>query len=186
MFGRRVLKGRKAAIAMATTAALGAGATAYASIPDSQGVISSCYDSQGYVRAVDAATTSGCPSGTTKLQWNQQGRTGPTGMRGPQGQPGPNNLHWVKVNASGVMTGASDTGVSMYTGVGYAYFSIPNIDPSKCAITVQAANVMFSDGPITTSYQLYSNYIYARAQQLHPNGTVDWYPKTGLDVMVAC
>ncbi|MEA2126991.1 MAG: hypothetical protein QOI80_3773 [Solirubrobacteraceae bacterium] len=180
------LKQRKTAIATATVAAALASGVAYAAIPDQQGVISSCYDSQGYVRVIDAATTSACPTGTSKLQWGQQGRTGPTGMRGPQGQPGPNNLHWVKVNAAGTTTGVSDSATSTYNGPGYTYFSIPNVDPSKCAITVQAANALFSDGPITTSYQLYSSYVYARAQQLHPNGTVDYYPKTGLDVMVAC
>jgi len=180
-------KPRRSAIATAAAAALAAGGVAYAAIPDSTtGVITSCRDASGGLRVIDKQSGATCPAGTTQLEWNQRGLQGPTGMRGPQGPAGPSNLHWVKVNASGSMTGASDTGVAMYTGAAYAYFAIPNVDPAKCAIMVQPANAMFSDGPITTSYQIYGAYVYARAQQLHPNGSVDWYPKTGMDVVLSC
>jgi hypothetical protein len=174
-------------IGAALAGALATTGGAFAAIPDStSGTITSCYDSQGYVRVVDAATTSTCPTGTSKLQWNQQGRTGPTGPRGPQGQPGPGDMHWVKTDASGNVLGKSDSGMTVYTGAGYVYFSVPNVDPSKCAITAQAT-AMFTDGPITTGYQLYSGYVYVRAQQQHPNvSTPDWYPKTGFDVVLDC
>jgi hypothetical protein len=183
-----VMKGRKRSIAIATAAALAAGGVAaYASIPDGNGVITSCYDSAGTVRVIDTATNTACPTNTTKLAWNMQGRQGPTGMRGPQGVPGPNNLHWIKVDKAGAVTAKSDAGASIYTGAAYVYFSITGIDPTKCAISAQPADAMFSDGPITTSYQIYSGgWVYVRAQQLHPNGSVDWYPKTGFDVQIAC
>src|SRR4051794_5028690 len=189
MFGKRVLKGRKTAIAIATTAAVGAAGTAYASIPDNYtGIISSCYNTtSGAMRVIDDPShgyTPSCPSSEKPLVWNQIGRTGPTGMRGPQGPAGPNNMHWVKSDAAGNTIGKSDSGATVYNGAAYTYFTIPNVDPSKCAITVQATNVLFSDGPITTSYQLYGAWVYARAQQMHPNGSVDFYPKAGLDVIL--
>jgi hypothetical protein len=189
---KRLVKGRRSVVALATAAAaVTAAGAAYASIPDSTtGIISSCYNAtSGAVRVIDDpshGSTPTCPSTEKPLVWNQIGRTGPTGMRGPQGPPGPNNMHWIKTDAAGNTTGKSDSGATVYNGTAYTYFTIPNVDPSKCAITVQATNVMFSDGPITTSYQLYGAYVYARAQQMHPNGTLDWYPKTGLDVILGC
>jgi hypothetical protein len=189
---KRLVKGRRSVVVLATAvAAVTAAGAAYASIPDtSTRMISSCYNTtSGAVRVIDDPSggyTPTCPSTEKPLVWNQIGRTGPTGMRGPQGPAGPSNLHWVKVNSSGIMTGASDTGVAMYTGPAYAYFSIPNVDASKCAINVQTAGVLFTDGPIATSYQMYGSYVYARAQQLHPNGTVDYNPRVGLDITLAC
>jgi hypothetical protein len=96
------------------------------------------------------------------------------------------NTHYVRTDSSGNTIGKSDPDAVLYNGAAYTYFTIPGVDPSKCSITVEATNVLFSDGPITTSYQLYGSYVYARAQQLHPNGSVDWYPKTGLDVTMEC
>jgi hypothetical protein len=188
---KRLVKGRKSAVAMATVAAMTAAGAAYASIPDSTtGKISSCYNAtSGAVQVIDDpshGSTPTCPSTEKPLVWNQTGPAGPTGPRGPQGVPGPNNMHWIKTDAAGNTTGKSDSGATVYNGAAYTYFTIPNVDPSKCAITIQATNVMFSDGPITTSYQLYGAWVYARAQQMHPNGTIDWYPKTGLDVILGC
>src|SRR5215469_13010899 len=75
--------------------------TAYASIPDSGGVIHGCYKPQGNgsnapLGVIDTALSNGhCPSGDTELTWNQtgpqgpQGVTGATGATGPQGPAGP-------------------------------------------------------------------------------------------------
>ena len=58
---------------------IGVGAFAYASIPDSGGVIHGCYKtSDGKLRVVDST----CASGETSLNWNQ---TGPVGPQGPVG-----------------------------------------------------------------------------------------------------
>jgi hypothetical protein len=184
---RRITRGRTVTIVLATAAALTAGSVAYASIPDGTGVITSCYDSAGTVRVIDTATNTACPTNSKKLVWNVQGPQGPTGLRGPQGPAGPNNLHWIKVDKAGSVTGKSDAGATVYTGAAYVYFTISGLDVTKCAISAQPADAMFSDGPITTSYQTYSGgWVYVRAQQLHPSGSVDWYPKTGFDVQIAC
>lgn len=59
----------------------------WAQIPDSAGVIWSCYDGKtGALRVVDEGTV--CPRGQILLKWNQQGPAGPAGPVGPQGATG--------------------------------------------------------------------------------------------------
>lgn len=65
----------------AVTAAVLAGGAAYASIPDSGGVIHGCYDGGGNLKVVDAT----CPRGYTALNWNQQGPRGQAGSNGVSG-----------------------------------------------------------------------------------------------------
>src|SRR5262249_37838350 len=68
-----------------------AGGVAYASIPDSHGVVHGCYDKKGNLRVSDT----GCAGNETPLNWNQsgpsgaQGVTGATGPSGPKGDSGP-------------------------------------------------------------------------------------------------
>jgi hypothetical protein len=72
---------------------LSLGAAAYATIPDSGGVIHGCYQTnggllappQGTVRVVDGAQGQGCRAGETALDWNQTGPQGPAGPAGPTG-----------------------------------------------------------------------------------------------------
>lgn len=67
---------------------LAAGA-AYATIPDSNGVIHGCYaKSGGTLRVIDAGVTS-CKTGETSLDWNRTGPPGAAGPAGPQGAAGP-------------------------------------------------------------------------------------------------
>lgn len=59
---------------------------AFATIPDSGGVIHACYsDSNGSLRVVDGTD---CKSHETALSWNTQGTPGPTGPQGPAGPAG--------------------------------------------------------------------------------------------------
>jgi hypothetical protein len=68
--------------------ALVGGSVAYASIPDSSGVIHGCYQKiSGNLRVVDPATDS-CRSSEVGLDWNQAGPTGATGPAGPKGATG--------------------------------------------------------------------------------------------------
>ena len=76
---------RRLAIAVATgvVAVGGFTAVAYAAIPDTQGVIHGCYNTNnGDLRVVN--DPSSCRNGETSLTWNQ---TGPQGAAGPQGAP---------------------------------------------------------------------------------------------------
>src|SRR5947208_938170 len=62
---------------------------AYATIPDSGGVIHACYlKSGGSRRVIDAGVTN-CKSNETGISWNQTGPQGPAGPAGPAGPQGP-------------------------------------------------------------------------------------------------
>jgi hypothetical protein len=62
---------------------------AYASIPDSGGVIRACRDTRyGYVRIIDTAVTPNCASGEAAVSWSQTGPPGPQGTPGTPGTPG--------------------------------------------------------------------------------------------------
>jgi hypothetical protein len=81
-----------ATVAVAAAALLGVAGVAYATIPDSGGVIHGCYSkSGGSLRVIDASVTN-CTKSETALDWNvqgQQGPQGPQGAAGPQGPAGP-------------------------------------------------------------------------------------------------
>ena len=65
---------------------LAGGGIAYASIPDSSGVIHGCYKTEnGQLRVINVPGKT-CTPGETPLNWNQ---TGPNGARGPTGALGP-------------------------------------------------------------------------------------------------
>jgi hypothetical protein len=82
---------RRAWIAITTGALLAAVAvSAYASIPDAQGVIHGCYATTGgALKVIDTAKTTKCPTGYRALSWNQKGPAGPAGPTGPTGATGP-------------------------------------------------------------------------------------------------
>jgi hypothetical protein len=79
-------------IAIAIAAALGTallGGVAWATIPDSGGVIHACFDSKsGNLRVLDAPSHT-CGKFETSLDWNQQGSPGPAGPAGAAGAAGP-------------------------------------------------------------------------------------------------
>jgi hypothetical protein len=79
---------RPAVVALVVVGALlVAGGIAYATIPDSSGVIHGCYQkNQGGLRIIDTDKAQTCSSSETPLNWSQ---TGPQGQQGQQGPPGP-------------------------------------------------------------------------------------------------
>ncbi|HEX3456138.1 MAG TPA: hypothetical protein VHS03_16065 [Gaiellaceae bacterium] len=85
--------------AAAVVAALAATGIAYATIPDSSGVIHGCYSKTsstslppGSLRVVDTGLGQTCGQNEVTLNWNQQGVKGATGAQGPQGPAGPQGL----------------------------------------------------------------------------------------------
>lgn len=62
---------------------------AYATIPDSSGVIHGCYTKSGGNLSVIDASVKTCPSNATELDWSVQGPEGPMGPAGAQGAQGP-------------------------------------------------------------------------------------------------
>jgi hypothetical protein len=76
-------------VASAVAVAIGGGAIAYASIPDSKGVIHGCYTVKGgALRVIDTAKGQTCATGQHALNWNQKGPQGPPGPPGPAGVSG--------------------------------------------------------------------------------------------------
>src|SRR5262245_25405001 len=69
-----------AGIVIATTA------VAYASIPDSSGVIHACYGNSGALKVIDPSAGGACGHSETAISWSQ---TAPAGPQGPAGDPGP-------------------------------------------------------------------------------------------------
>jgi hypothetical protein len=65
---------------------------AYATIPDSNGVIHACYQTlKGSLRVVDS--TASCSNGEAPLSWNQTGPPGPPGVQGPPGPSGSSHAY---------------------------------------------------------------------------------------------
>ena len=60
--------------------ALAAG-IAYATIPDSAGVIHGCYRNNGQLRVIDPSNGGACKNNETGLDWSQTGPQGPPGPR---------------------------------------------------------------------------------------------------------
>lgn len=82
MFG---MSGRSVLICSVVVGVVVAG-TAYATIPDANGVIHGCFSSKdGTLRVIDSGNQA-CTSKETALSWSQQGPAGPPG---PSGSPGP-------------------------------------------------------------------------------------------------
>jgi hypothetical protein len=96
------LKLRVIAIGAAAGCVLTAGGwfTAYASIPDSSGVIHGCYTkASGSLRVIDTGAAATCRVGETPLDWSQTGPQGSQGTQGPQGPAGATHA-WAATSAS--------------------------------------------------------------------------------------
>ncbi|MGH2398174.1 MAG: hypothetical protein ACRDFW_14620 [bacterium] len=102
---------------------------AWATIPDSGGVIHGCYaDQRGNLRVIDTEVGQTCGYNETGLVWNQ---TGPQGTTGPQGPPGPAAPEWPRwytttILVDGAAFRSSVDGVTgRKTGVGFYFVTFP-------------------------------------------------------------
>lgn len=98
---------RPAFVALAIAAGLlVAGGIAYATIPDSNGVIHACYkvdpkgnlDANATLRLIDPSSTkspdsAACKNNEQALNWSQTGPQGPQGIQGPQGPSGSSHAY---------------------------------------------------------------------------------------------
>jgi len=71
-------------IAVLLVLAIVFGGVAYATIPDSGGVIHGCYKANGDLRVIDSPSQS-CAMNETALAWSQEGPQGATGAQGLAG-----------------------------------------------------------------------------------------------------
>jgi hypothetical protein len=170
---------------VATAAALVVAGGAYAAIPASDGVITSCRDSSGVLRVIDTAVTTTCPAGTEKLAWNAQGRTGPTGPRGPQGERGPGDLHWVHLNATGGLIAKSDSDAYYGNwGTGRYYAGFPKADFSKCALSVEPV-LPYGATPVMSSIYMPSyGYALVELKSIRPSSWPIVYDPTDAEVYI--
>src|SRR5580765_8708710 len=76
--------GRRVAVAFVVVVAIAAGGIAYASIPDANGVVHGCYNSDnGALRVFGKSKDyQQCSAGEKALDWSQTGPTGATGLSG--------------------------------------------------------------------------------------------------------
>lgn len=73
-------------LTIATVAISGFAVATVLDIPNSNGVIHSCYKSNGDLKVVESAAA--CKNNETHLTWNQTGVAGPVGPQGPTGPQG--------------------------------------------------------------------------------------------------
>jgi Collagen triple helix repeat (20 copies) len=87
-------RSRRPVIVGTVVIGLGAASTAWAMIPDQNGVIQGCYSKVGgIVRVIDADKGAKCSRKLEKpIAWNQKGPAGPAGPKGDTGPEGPQGL----------------------------------------------------------------------------------------------
>lgn len=150
---RRLLGRRGVAAAFVALAAIAVGGIAYASIPDSKGVIHGCYrKTTGRLIVIDSGK--GCEEGWTPLNWSQTGPAGPPGALSsayldayssalqvvPLGHPISFNT---VVIGSGIVAGAT-----FFTAVkGGVYEVTVDLQGVQSALTVQLNVNGFGVGP---------------------------------------
>jgi hypothetical protein len=109
-------RNRRRITGIAVLALLAGGGIAYATVPDSKGVIHGCYSAKSGALRISGR----CNSDEVALQWNQ---TGPTGARGPTGPIG-------ATGATGPMGEKGDQGPTGHegpAGAAAAYLDAPHV-----------------------------------------------------------
>ena len=101
----------------------------------------------------------------------------PLALDGPAGKNA--DVHWVRLNSAGAVTAASDAGVVTYPGTGYAYVTIPGVDPAKCGLTATAGDYTKR---VTVTAENYGQYVLVVARD---TGTAA-FTSTAMNVSVDC
>ncbi len=164
---------------------------AYATIPDSGGVIDGCYLKViGSLRVIDPSLGQHCSALERPIQWNQTGPLGPTGAAGAQGPAGPTG----PAGPAGPGVSVYDTGASPLVTLNDQYdavatLTLPDV-AGPYAITAQAT----VGGPAGDPARCYlvagedanSGYIFAKitatapqAMSLSGEGVVQPGPNQG-------
>lgn len=114
--------GRYAAGAFAAVTAVTGAGIAYAGVPGPDGVIHSCYNSNGNpagsLRVIDVEKGQTCAKNETQLNFNQTGPQGPQGLQGPKGDTGDQGIRGVQgeTGATGATGATGPAGASGPTG----------------------------------------------------------------------
>jgi hypothetical protein len=131
----RVRRGLVALVA--AVAVLAVGGVAYATIPDSSGVIHGCYANKGgSLRVIDTGSGGSCDTKKeTALNWNQ---VGPAGAAGPQGPIGPSGTSHGYYSYTGLLNG---------TKLGTSFANVEQITGLSAGTYVVWARGLVSDLP---------------------------------------
>jgi hypothetical protein len=144
---------KKLAVALGVSLVLVGGA-AWASIPDSGGVIHGCYlttgppQARGAVRVIDTEAGQTCASGEVAISWNQEGPQGATGPAGADGATGPAGA----TGATGPEGPAGPSG-SVVTRV---RMDVPLDDPGEAPKVVQVDFTQLAGHVVLITGQLFS------------------------------
>jgi hypothetical protein len=109
---------RRVVVLVAAVTLIAAGGAAYATIPDSGGVIHGCYSTKdGTLRVIDTDAGQTCGGKEASLDWNQTGPEGPPGPQGgpgPQGPPGPEGSAkaYARINGDGTVNPTFSKGIT--------------------------------------------------------------------------
>jgi hypothetical protein len=148
---RRSSTTRRFVVVAAVIAFAAAGGIAYATIPDSAGVVHACYTkSTGTIRVIDTSVTN-CKSGETSLTWSQTGPGGPKGDAGATGPPGPTGPAGPTGSAgpAGATGPAGPTGAKGDPGpAGATGPQGPKGDPGPAGTTGQDSVTFFGTGNV--------------------------------------
>lgn len=158
------MKTRAIAIGTAAACMLTAGGwlTAYASIPDSSGVIHGCYNKgSGSLRVIDTSVST-CHGGATPLDWSQTGPQGPQGPQGPAGPAGATHA-WAATSAS--VVAPSDPNELL----GIDIVSVSNLPPGNYVAWVAGETNVTGAGEDFSECFLESSGVVIQQQDLELN-----------------
>ena len=140
----KLLTGRRfGLISLVVGVGIAAGGIAYASIPDSNGVIHGCYvKTTGDLRVIDSSGK-GCDPGEKPLEWNQAGPTGPSGTAGPTSlQDGTAIVTSATVTVVTHTVTAAEAGLTILT----APFEVEDLNGTTGGTTSVLCNIAINGG----------------------------------------
>jgi hypothetical protein len=107
--GATMRMSRKLVVSLVAVIAVAATSAAFASIPDSNGVIHTCFSqSQGTWRPIDPDAGQKCKSGDKQLDVNQKGVKGDIGPQGPAGPAGKDGVSGYESAANNTSSNSDD------------------------------------------------------------------------------
>jgi hypothetical protein len=159
---------KPAVVALAIVGALVAvGGIAYATIPDSSGVIHGCYDKKagpdaGTLRVIDTDKAQTCSKSEAPLSWNQTGQQGQQGQQGPPGPTGPSDVWSVDGYNAGVKnlpfqtpedvaTTSTLPAGSYFVQAETEAFNISSLSTAYFCDLVDSSNTVYQDTRVTSS-----------------------------------
>lgn len=128
---------------------------AYATIPDSSGVIHACYDmGNGTLRVIDTEAGEACRPQETALSWNQKGPQGQVGPRGPEGPRGPSDGYVTSLRGGpGIAVDNSVDVLSLSLPAGdYMLSATARVQRNQAGTSRVVCDLNVGGGPFQTGY----------------------------------